>query len=46
MSESARRLTDLFVDLHETMDLEIKGWLDLESMRISGVSGDGQAERR
>jgi hypothetical protein len=29
MSDSVRRLADLFVDLHETMDLEIKGWLDL-----------------
>jgi hypothetical protein len=29
MSESARRLADLFVDLRESMDLEIKGWLDL-----------------
>jgi hypothetical protein len=29
MSETTRRLADLFIDLHETMDLEIKGWLDL-----------------
>jgi hypothetical protein len=29
MCDSARSLVDLFVDLHETMDLEIKGLLDL-----------------
>jgi hypothetical protein len=31
MSETTRRLADLFVDLHETMDLEIKSWLDLRA---------------
>ena len=31
MSETTRRFADLFIDLHETLNLEIKGWLDLTS---------------
>ena len=30
MSGTTRRLADLLIDLHETLDLEIKGWLDLD----------------
>lgn len=31
MSETARRLADLLLDLQETLDLEIKAWLDLST---------------
>jgi hypothetical protein len=29
VSDTARRLSDLLIDPHETLDFEIKGWLDL-----------------
>ncbi len=31
MSETTRRLADLLIDLHETLNVEVKGWLDLNS---------------
>src|ERR1700722_13929213 len=31
VSDTARRLADLLVDPHETLDFEIKGWLDVSA---------------
>jgi predicted HTH transcriptional regulator len=31
VSDTARRLADLLVDPHETLDFEIKGWLDVST---------------